>query len=128
LKKSYLQRIEQELSNWKYASEVKVVNKKIFATIDAAYIRIRVSLINGDLLEISEYLSFETGRPQRLSYSYHWQNSQQKLLKRWDNAPHHPQAKGYPHHVHEGSEDNILASEPIRLDRLLKEIEKAIKP
>jgi len=53
--------------------------------------------------------------------------SKGKLKKRWDNAPHHPQVKTYPHHLHAGSEEKILACEAMSLDKVLKSIEKNIK-
>lgn len=33
-------------------------------------------------------------------YSFHWQDAQGCLMKRWGNAPHHPRLDNAPHHVH----------------------------
>ncbi|HLD42080.1 MAG TPA: DUF6516 family protein [archaeon] len=30
-----------------------------------------------------------------------------KIIKRWDNAPHHPEIKTFPDHVHMGSEEIV---------------------
>ena len=37
---------------------------------------------------------------KRTKYSYHWQTERGKLIKRWDNAPHHPEIATSPHHFH----------------------------
>jgi hypothetical protein len=42
------------------------------------------------------------------NYKFHWQDSQGRLIKRWDNAPHHPEVEGFPHHLHDGSEENVI--------------------
>ncbi|MHB8232628.1 MAG: toxin-antitoxin system TumE family protein [bacterium] len=34
------------------------------------------------------------------SYSYHWQDENQNLILRWDNAPHHNRILTFPHHKH----------------------------
>jgi hypothetical protein len=32
------------------------------------------------------------------------------LIHRWDNAPNHPEVDSFPHHFHDGKENNILSS------------------
>ena len=36
----------------------------------------------------------------RRKYVYHWQEKNEELICRWDNAPHWPDIKTYPHHKH----------------------------
>lgn len=127
LSKNYLYRLEQKLHNWPKAMEVETVRKKLLDEVDAGYIRIRVRLQNGDLLEISEYVSPTTGRLLRAGYSYHWQDQAGKLIQRWDNAPHHPHARTYPHHTHLNSESNVLASKEMTVDEVLNAIEATLK-
>ena len=43
-----------------------------------------------------------------------------KLIKRWDNAAHHPEIKTFPHHLHDGAEDSIFPYTPIALAEILK--------
>lgn len=50
-----------------------------------------------------------------VDYSYHWQNADGKLLIRWDNAAHYPGISTFPHHKHEETENNVLASEQLSL-------------
>jgi len=63
-------------------------------------IRIRMQLINDSIIEIFEYVNENEKRITSLKYSYHWQNSENNLIKRWDNAPHFPNIESFPHHVH----------------------------
>lgn len=38
-------------------------------------------------------------------YAYHWQDKNNELICRWDNAPHWKQLSTYPHHKHLASCD-----------------------
>jgi len=46
-----------------------------------------------------------------------------QLMKRWDNASHHPELSTSPHHVHDGKEGNVWPTGPIRAEEVLKLIE-----
>ncbi|MCI0444582.1 DUF6516 family protein [bacterium] len=127
MSKNYLQRLEKSLSKWKLATEVQVIRSKFLVDVDAGYLRMRVRLVNDDLLEVSEYVTGESGKIELINYSYHWQGVQGRLKKRWANAPHHPVIESHPFHVHEADDQNILASEPITLRKILQLIEKEVK-
>jgi len=49
-----------------------------------------------------------------------------ELIVRWDNAPHHPHLKTYPHHKH--LQEAIENSMEITLEEVLKYIEKQRRP
>ena len=59
------------------------------------YIKIEITLKDGSILYIREYNS----ESQR-NYSYHIQKNN-KLVIRWDNAPHHKHLSTLPHHKHD---------------------------
>lgn len=63
------------------------------------FIKVTVRFINSFILFIKGY-SDQTKR----DYSYHWQDSKNKLIIRWDNAPHYKSIDTFPHHYHEGDE------------------------
>lgn len=77
--------------------------------------RLRIDMKDGDLLEVMERISFskKDGQSNTTKYSFHWQDANHKLIRRWDNAPHHPEIRTHPYHVHENSEDNVKPSLPI---------------
>jgi hypothetical protein len=57
--------------------------------------------------------------PSSDSQHEHWQDASGELLKRWDNAAHHPEIKTSPHHVHDGAEENVLPHKPISAEAVL---------
>ncbi|MDD1745859.1 MAG: DUF6516 family protein [Candidatus Methanoperedens sp.] len=66
--------------------------------------KLRVFLIDGSFLDV--WLSEEN------DYSFHWeQRAVRGLIHRWDNAPDHPDIESFPHHFHDGKENNILSSQ-----------------
>jgi hypothetical protein len=94
--------------------------KEIFGNNDG-FIRVKCILNGGNVLEFSEYVQIGQKRKVIIeSYSYHVQTAHGKLIKRWDNAPHHREIATFPHHLHDG--DNILEYKPVTLAAILKEI------
>ena len=70
----------------------------------------------------------EQGQLSVTKYRFHWQTETGKLIKRWDNAPHHPEIATFPDHLHDGRENNVISFKRISgLDILTGIIEK-IKP
>lgn len=84
------------------------VRKEQVTTTDG-YIRIRGGLTNGDIYEFSEYCRLQK-KVVTQEYTFHWQDSKGKLIRRWDNANHHPEVKNFPHHVHTNEESDVLPS------------------
>lgn len=88
------------------------------------FIRVKCRLSDGSVLEFAEYAQIVSGRISRKTYSYHWQTRKGALLKRWDNAPHHPEIATFPDHLHKG--DTILESKPMTLALVLTHIGKTL--
>ena len=65
--------------------------------------KLRLQFVDGSFLDI--WVSVEG------EYSFHWEcRAQRGYFYRWDNAPHHPQLKTYPHHMHFETEGDIRES------------------
>jgi hypothetical protein len=86
-----------------------------------------VGLITGIILFIDlselhfmEYLEVE-GEIKKITYRYHYQNSQKELVFRYDNAPHYPKILSYPNHKH--AKTKILESNIPTLQDVIEEIE-----
>lgn len=60
----------------------------------------RLRFWEGSLLEFSETLSVRNMILVKTRYAYHYQDSQEQLLFRYDNAPHYPEITTFPHHKH----------------------------
>ncbi len=78
-------------------------------------------LKGGYLLHISESL----GIGYR-NYSYHIQK-EDAMVRRWDNAPHWPAMKTFPHHLHFGIEDQPIECEEMFIDDVLIEMKAIIE-
>ncbi|MDU9048801.1 MAG: DUF6516 family protein [Candidatus Electrothrix sp. Rat3] len=63
-------------------------------------LRAKVSLYDNSMLEFFLYVKETEKKIQLEKYSFHWQDAQGKLRRRWDNAPHHPALDNAPHHLH----------------------------
>jgi len=61
--------------------------------------RLKISL---DIVDGSKLIISEATSPRGFRYAYHWQTAFNKLLARWDNAPHHSHLPIFPAHFHEG--------------------------
>jgi len=88
-------------------------------TSSRANLRVRVRFLSGHLLEVNEAIFIEANQIKHLGYRYHFQDQENNLIFRYDNTPHFPDLKSFPHHKHlkEKVEDS---NEPIILD-IIKE-------
>jgi Family of unknown function (DUF6516) len=83
-------------------------------------LRIRIRFLSGYLLELNEAAIVEAEHIRHLGYRYHFQNSQNNLVFRYDNTPHFPEINSFPHHKH--LKDNVVA---VDKPPILKVIEEA---
>jgi hypothetical protein len=83
---------------------------------DRGYFRARLSLANGDFLEVSEYVVVQAGKTTTAEYRYQWMDSAQRaLIRRWDNARHFPHLPHFPHHVHVGEEKQLVPGQALSI-------------
>jgi hypothetical protein len=75
-------------------------------------LRIKATLCNNEMLEFFEYDTETNGELHSVKYSFHWQDAQGVLKKRWDNAPHYLHLPNAPHHVHieDGRVEEVTAA------------------
>jgi len=96
-------------------------------TLTDGYIRAKLRLRDGSMLEFSEYVQLSSKRDiEVITYSYHWAGKKGTLIKRWDNTPHHRELAGFPHHIHEGG-GAVLPGVPVNIFDVLDEIAKSLK-
>jgi hypothetical protein len=95
----YLAEIKVKLATSQVILAVFVVED--WALHDRGYFRARLTLVNGDFLEVAEYFAVDQGQSVTLRYRYQWMDASQTALKRrWDDVPHFPGIAGFPDHVH----------------------------
>lgn len=71
-------------------------------------------------MHFREYLDVAGERVEKLAYSYHFEDADNNLVFRYDNAKHKP-ALSFTEHKHVGANDIIQASSP-SVDLVLAEI------
>jgi hypothetical protein len=83
-------------------------------------LRAVATLAGGYVLSINEALGRDFRR-----YSYHAQK-EETMVRRWDNAPHWPDVKTFPHHLHIESEKKVSECREVFIEDLLNEMEAII--
>lgn len=86
-------------------------------------LKIRIVFTDQSILEYSEVNVIQN---QKRKYSFQWMKADFQLLVRWDNASHHTHISTHPHHKHIQDEKNILESDEMTLEKVLKEIEEKL--
>lgn len=79
-----------------------------------------VHFTDNSSLHIRDYLFIDGSR----KYAFHWQDQQQNLIRRWDNAEHYPHLPSFPFHVH--THDAVEDSPPMTLHKVLEFIKTQI--
>jgi hypothetical protein len=82
--------------------------------------RYRLTLQDESFVEMFEFFEIQSGQVKVIKYSFHWQRNDGQLIKRWDNAAHHPEIETYPHHLHDGAEDVVFAYQPVSFEEILQ--------
>ena len=82
-------------------------------------LRLRIRFVHGQLLEINEAIIIEVGHIKHLNYRYHFQDKQNNLIFRYDNAPHFQKLSGFPDHKH--VHDDVLSSNRPPIPQVLQE-------
>ena len=91
------------------------------------FFRAKAGIADGSLLEISMYWQLTKDDVQLAAYRFHWQDEKTKLIKRWNNAKHHPEIKTFPCHMHAVEEKEIKESGAMDLFLVLKILEAGDK-
>lgn len=112
---TYLQQIDELLSANPLVREVQILRRSIRDTELEKVLnyRYRVTLADGGLVEMTERVLELRSSLEVTKYRHHWQASTGKLIKRWDNAPHHPEIDTFPDHLHDGAENQVVNHAPI---------------
>lgn len=93
------------------------------------FIRGELYFVDGSILHFREIVDAETAI-DRLMYTYQYMTAEKTLVFRYDNTGHHKRLNlpTYPHHKHEGSEENITISPAPDLEAVLGEVGRVIRP
>ncbi len=103
--KRYFGKIETALQDFPYAISY-ALSKKLYSPMQG-FLKATLFLEDGSVLEFSEVV--DAHRTAKLKYRYHYRDKDNRLVFRYDNAPHHPNISTFPHHQHSGAEESVVA-------------------
>lgn len=83
------------------------------------YYRLKIQFQDYSVLYVKEYLD-DTER----NYAFHWQDKNNNMIARWDNAPHHHHILTFPHHKHDP--EGIFDSLEISLPEVIEQIQQQL--
>ena len=92
------------------------------------FLRGEVYFLDGSVLHLREYVDCEV-TIERLVYAYQYLDAERRLAFRYDNTGHHRKLNlpTYPHHQHDGSEEQVIASDAPTLAAVLDEIGRLVR-
>jgi hypothetical protein len=104
------------LSECDFIDNFKIIDINIEPPVQS--IKARAYLKNDQMLQITESIGSDFRR-----YSYHLQD-QERIIKRWDNAPHWNKVSTYPFHAHVGDQKEPVESKEMFVGDVIAEIRK----
>ena len=112
---TYIRQIDELLSASDDVVDVVVLRRNQWDTDWEKILnyRYRVILADGSLIEMTERVLECGGVLEVTKYRHHWQDANGNVIKRWHNAPHHRHVDTFPHHLHDDSEENVVAHGPV---------------
>ncbi len=122
----YFQEVREAIEACKVVQSIDLICDK--RSSYRGFIRSQINMADGSVFYLREFVDVRTFA-KRDMYSYQYMDSAKRLIFRYDNSPHQPRLDfpNYPHHKHEGSEDNIVPSNAPMLADVLKEIERLLE-
>jgi len=119
----YVESVKRRLATDPIIASHEIIRE--LANADEGFIRARATLINGDVLDISEFVE-QKDELEVVSYRYQWLDEDKNHIRRWDNALHYQKLKNFPHHVHLKNSE-VIAGKPVNIFDVLDEIAKTIQ-
>jgi hypothetical protein len=93
--KAYLDSIKERFVTDPIVTRFHTVRER--STLVDGHLRARLDLGDGSQLKFSEYVQCSPASEIAvITYSYHWADASNQLIKRWDNTPHFPAATQKP--------------------------------
>ena len=117
---TYFEKIRRTIEKYGLVSSSSLVLEERSPRL--GYVRGEIKLIDKSILHFREFIDL-TKKKFKDDYSYQYQKRDASLIFRYDNAPHHPEIKSFPHHKHQCSEETVVTCQEPDLNSVLLEIE-----
>jgi len=94
----YFEQIEAKILQSSFIDSYEIIRKEVIE--NEGKIRIKITFKKEFLADLFEYIEFKSNKIKVKKYHFHLQDTNNKLVCRWDNAPHHKGLPNFPHHIH----------------------------
>jgi len=123
---TYLDAIKERLVTDPIVTNFHVIRER--STLVDGHLRVRLELADGSQLEFSEYMQRSSmGEIAVTTYSYHWADTDNQLISRWDNTPHFPDLPGFPNRMHHAGTGEVMPGQPMNIFTVLDAIAGRIR-
>jgi len=117
---SYFDGIESRFISSPVIVAYQVLRREVTDT--DGFIRLKAHLSDSSQGEFFENVVEENSEIKIRKYSFHWQDKEGRLIKRWDNATHHKELSS-PHHLHLADGTVSKVETPLNTIQVVLEIE-----
>jgi hypothetical protein len=118
----YFRHIGQAIEESCIIVDSQILNDK--RSLYIGFIEGTLTFLDGSSLRFMEFVNLKA-ETKRYKYSYHYQDAKDKLVFRYDMAPHHQEIRTFPHHKHAANGEAVEAAAP-SLAEVLEEIEQIV--
>jgi len=73
---------------------------RFYTSRETGYVKGEITFIDGSFLVVFQHVRVEEEKLTVTDYRYHYMAAENKLIFRYDNAPHYPRMDTFPHHKH----------------------------
>ena len=115
----YSEKVKKRISKLEWLIERKSIDTEYDEDADVGYIGGYINFKDGSLFHFKEILI-----GQNRHYRFHYMDEKNKLISRWDTAPHHKELKTFPYHIH--LPDGVKGCKPVTLNGVLDTIESIV--
>ena len=115
----YFTHFDEIINNTDFITGSEIHKRKVNDFLGIIEGKISIEKVVLDILEI---IKITDNQLSKKKYKYHFRNSDNSLIFRYDNAPHHKKIETFPHHKH--LPDKIIASDEPNLLQILSEIKE----
>ncbi|OFY30477.1 MAG: hypothetical protein A2275_12600 [Bacteroidetes bacterium RIFOXYA12_FULL_35_11] len=93
----YFDKVKTNIDNYSHIIENYQLNEKVYSE-ERGFIEGEIMFIDDSRLDFAEVKDIEIN--QKIKYHYHYMDTDNNMIFRYDNAKHHKDIKSFPHHKH----------------------------
>ena len=92
--RSYFKKVERKIKSIDWLIKSKDINFDMISE-EMGIVKGKITLLDKSVFDFREIVS-----RNEIDYRFHYMDKNMNLISRWDSAPHHPEIKSFPYHLH----------------------------